>query len=309
MATYGKREPTEPKRPRKPGTYRKNAKSSHVVRPKGQWTHVPIVPLVTAKEQAEVAARLSRNKIFSPRNTRHDYLLRTLVTCGECGWKMGCTHQKSVCKRYEYFYYGCERRDPVDTGRPTKCTARRVRADELDAVVWDALRGWIESPEMLQREIDAWQQSARARAVTTKESARLDASRRQLEAQIERLIDAYQRGAIDVAQLKARRERLEAELASNRLRAEELSAQRMDSARTERIAKDIAAFAAALRDGLDALDFAGRQKLVRLLVERVVVTGDNLTIEHAIPLSGRFGGLRLGNRALLPRLEGSAAPR
>jgi site-specific DNA recombinase len=58
--------------------------------------------------------------------------------------------------------------------------------------------------------------------------------------------------------------------------------------------------ALTLRDGLDTLDFLGRQRLVRLLLERVVVTGDQLTIEHAIPLSGRFGGLRQGNRGLLP---------
>jgi hypothetical protein len=30
---------------------------------------------------------------------------------------------------------------------------------------------------------------------------------------------------------------------------------------------------------------------VRLLVERVVVTGDHIAIEHAVPISGRFCGV------------------
>ena len=50
----------------------------------------------------------------------------------------------------------------------------------------------------------------------------------------------------------------------------------------------LTAFAATLREGLAQLDFAGRERLVRLLVERVVVTGDQVTIEHVIPLSGRL---------------------
>jgi site-specific DNA recombinase len=298
MATYGKREPAEPKRPREPGKYRRNAKSSHVVRPQAQWIHVPIPALVTAKEQELVRVSLGKNKCWAPRNTQHEYLLRALVTCGECGWKMSCTRQTSTCKRYEYFYYSCDRRDPVDTGRMTKCRAKRVRSEELDGVVWDAIRTWVQRPEMLQREIQAWQASRQAASSVTKELARLEGARHQLELQVERLLDAYQRGAMSVEQLKARRERLDAAMDAARARGEDLAAQQMDSTRITRIADDIAAFAATLRDGIDTLNFTDRQRLVRLLLERVVVTGDNLTIEHAIPLSGRFGGLRQGNRGV-----------
>src|SRR5215468_673388 len=70
----------------------------------------------------------------------------------------------------------------------------------------------------------------------------------------------------------------------------------MDRARRARLGEDLAAFAATLRSGLAHLDFAGRQRLVRLLLERVVITGDHVAIEHVIPLSGRFAGLRLRDR-------------
>ena len=64
----------------------------------------------------------------------------------------------------------------------------------------------------------------------------------------------------------------------------------------ERLGAELKAFAAAIRDGLEALDFAGRQRLVRLLVERVIVQGEDVTIEHAAPLSGRFCRLRPDDR-------------
>ena len=68
------------------------------------------------------------------------------------------------------------------------------------------------------------------------------------------------------------------------------------SSRLSALGEDLAAFAATLRSGLAHLDFAGRQRLVRLLLERVVITGDHVAIEHVIPLSGRFAGLRLRDR-------------
>ena len=81
-----------------------------------------------------------------------------------------------------------------------------------------------------------------------------------------------------------------------RARVEHLEVQHADGARLERLSADIAAFAAAIRDGLETLDFTGRQRLVRLLVERVIVQGEDVTIEHVVPLSGRFMGLRLDDR-------------
>jgi hypothetical protein len=209
---------------------------------------------------------------------------------------MGCEHQASTCKRYEYFYYACQHRDPVDTGRDDQCRAKRVRADELDALVWEALRTWIQSPRMLEEEIAAWRASRHGAAEMTRERARLEGAQRQVDLQIERLVDAYQHGALAVDELKARRERLEAAREANRQRARDLDAHRLDRARLDRLGEDLAAFAATLRAGLNELDFTGRQRLVRLLIERVVITGDHVAIEHAVPLTGRFSGLRLGDR-------------
>jgi predicted component of type VI protein secretion system len=152
---------------------------------------------------------------------------------------------------------------------------------------------------MLQKEVETWQLSHQSSQAAQQETARLEGACRHLQGQIERLVDAYQQGAIEVDDLKARRQRLEASLEATRARAESLEAQHAEGARLERLGADIAAFAAAIRDGLGALDFAGRQRLVRLLIERVIVQGEDVTIEHAVPLSGRFTGLRPEDRRLL----------
>jgi site-specific DNA recombinase len=299
MATYGKREPVEPTRPRHPGKYRKNPKSSHRARPRAQWLLVPVPALVGEQEQREVRERLARNKLLSPRNVRHEYLLRSLVVCGGCGLRMEC-HRLTHRQRhpYEYHYYACQRRSAVDTGRAERCTARRVRAEELDAVVWKALCDWLKQPQMLQKEVETWQERHESSQAAHQERARLEGACRHLQGQIDRLIDAYQQGAIEVEELKVRRERLEASLQATRVRVEHLEAQHAEGARVERLGADLEAFAAAIRDGLEALDFAGRQRLVRLLVERVIVLGEDVTIEHVVPLSGRFCRLRPDDRCV-----------
>jgi site-specific DNA recombinase len=110
-ATYGKREPAEPKKPRRPGAYRRQLKSSHTLRPASQWLAVPIPAIVDAAMQREVRTRLARNARLAARNTRHEYLLRMLVTCGECGWKRACERQTSACKRYEPMVLAEDRRN------------------------------------------------------------------------------------------------------------------------------------------------------------------------------------------------------
>jgi len=291
-AVYGKREFVEPTRPRNPGGYRKVQKSSVRTRPQSQWIEIPVPAIVDETTQRAVIAQLARNKICAPRNTQHPYLLRTMVVCGECKRRMSAFRQVSGDRRYEYFYYACLGRDPIVSGRDVRCTSRRVQAASLDAVVWDAISAWIQSPEMLLREVDAWRTSRAWTKERARDHARAQKLQNQLDLQLERLIDAYQRGAVTLDELKARRERLEVERDSARTRLEDLAAEEMNAGRVAQIAEDLMAFAATLRDGLEKLDFAGRQRLTRLLIERVVVTGDQVAIEHAIPLGGRFSGLR-----------------
>jgi len=191
-----------------------------------------------------------------------------------------------------YLYYWCRNRDITRTGaRDRPCPARYLPAKELDALVWKTLTDWLQRPEMLLTEVEAWRDSREGSDQVSRDLARVEGTCRHLQRQIDRLVDAYQYGAIAVEELKARRERLEANLQAAKDRVEGLRAQQVNSMRLDQHVEEIAMFAATVRDGLNTLDFAGRQRVVRLLVERVVVTGDHVTVEYAVPLSGRFSGL------------------
>ena len=65
---------------------------------------------------------------------------------------------------------------------------------------------------------------------------------------------------------------------------EALVRQRQELAVNNRLARRVESFASRVRQGIDALDFEQRQRLVRLLVEEVRVTGPSVQIHLRIPL-------------------------
>lgn len=299
-AHYNKHQSVEPKRRRRLGSYPKKKKSSQAIRPPDQWIPVPVPAIVTPAEQMRVKERLKANRVTSPRNTRYEYLLRTLVVCGECGWKMNAvreggrmgfpSHEKT------YSYYTCQNKPPVDTGRLERCKARRVRCGELDRVVWEALCEWLQQPEVLRTELEALESvPAGSQDVLVQEAERLQMSVKVWEQQVQRLVDAYQGGAVRLDELWERRREIEKRIEAVRRRLGDIDSVRRQKVKTDDLLKSVDAFAATLRDGLDRLTFEERQRVVRLLVERVVVRNGDVTIEHIVPLTGRYSGLRSQN--------------
>jgi len=255
-------------------------------RPREEWVEIPIPPIV-GEETFEAVGRAARdNAVFSPRRTEPDtFLLRRLVRCGPCGVKLACHRAQRdhglAC------YYLCPHHDPVRAGgEDRRCTERRIRAEELDAFVFDQVRTLLARPELL---------AAGAAAVTAQapvpddellsaQLARLDHRAEAAEAERRRLADLYQAGVIEAADMTRRA----AELDSRRRRIDDerqaLVAQRAELAEDNRLSQRIEAFAARALAGLDGLDFEGCQQLLRLVLEDVRVQGWLVELRLRIPI-------------------------
>lgn len=256
-------------------------------RPREDWVEVD-VPAIVAGEVFTAAQAVGRdNSMFSPRKTTPGlWLLRGVVVCGPCGTK-AYTQQMSSSNGNKNRYYCCGNHDALRAGgQDRRCTERRIRADELDAFVFDQLRAVLSRPEVLL----AGERALAGRGPVADDellAAQLDRLTRridQADAEKRRLADLYQAGLIDLAELTrrakevaARRARLEAERAEFGARHHDLSGQ-------NRLVRRLGDFAARATGGLDRLDFDGRQRLLRLVVEQVRVTGWQVEIRLRIPL-------------------------
>jgi site-specific DNA recombinase len=254
------------------------------LRPEEQWIPIAVPPLVGQEVWDRAQAQLARNAVLSFRNnTRRDYLLRCLLTCGGCGLAMhGTTRPTPGGGRR---YYRCGGRDCVRTGRAQPCPRACVDGEALEQAVWGHVRDLLADPDRLIAQF--WHLAAEAdrdaspeRGPERRLMARLDGLRR-ADA---RLLDAYQAEVISLEELSERRR----QLAGQRHAFEgELKRQRdlrRQRARTQEVLANLTAFRERVRGRLDEASFADKQAVLQLVVERVIVHESSLEIRHVIPL-------------------------
>jgi site-specific DNA recombinase len=120
---------------------------SHAPRPEQDWIEVPVPQVVSAEIFAQVQAKLDTNQQSAAGNTRHEYLLRALVSCGAC--RLACTGRQLHAG---YRYYLCRgRTDPLRAAEGRRCTARYIPAGQLDDLVWADLCALLTDPAQVTR--------------------------------------------------------------------------------------------------------------------------------------------------------------
>ena len=256
---------------------------SAVPQPQDTWLLVGQVPAVVSQAHFdEVQAKLATNQSFARRNnTAHQYLLRALVSCGQCG--LACTARATNGRN---FYYLCRGKGhSTFLHRATCCPARHTPAGQLDELVWDDLCALLAEPEPLATAVacahgGAWlPQELLARRET------LRRGQAHLRQQLERLTDAYLRAVIPLDEYERRRRDLEQRVQALAGQEEQL---RSDAARQQQlagIAASLEAFRGRVQSGLAQASFEQRRQLVLLLIDRVVVTDADVEIRYVLPTS------------------------
>ena len=254
---------------------------SHAPRPEEDWIAVPVPPVVSEQAFAQVQAKLDANQQGAARNTRHEYLLRALISCGAC--RLGCTGRQTAAG---YRYYLCRgRADPLRVAQGQRCTARYIPAGQLDELVWADLCALLTDPAQVTRALARAQGGAWLPQELQARQATIGQALGQLERQQQRLLDAYLAEVVTLPELDRKRQDLD------RRRDTLLAQQRqLDAAARQRlelgaVADGIEAFCQAIRAGLATATFAQRRQLAELLIDRVVVTDGDVEIRYVLPTS------------------------
>jgi site-specific DNA recombinase len=254
---------------------------SHAPRPEQDWIEVPVPQVVSAEIFAQVQAKLDTNQQSAARNTRHEYLLRALVSCGAC--RLACTGRQL---RTGYRYYLCRgRTDPLRAAEGRRCTARYIPAGQLDDLVWADLCALLTDPAQVTRALaraggGAWlPQELQARQATIRQALG------QVDRQQQRLLDAYLAEIITLAELQRKRQDLDRRHATLLTQQRQLDATAGQRLELQAIADGIERFCQTVRAGLAAATFEQRRLLAELLIDRVIVTGDQVEIRYVLPTS------------------------
>src|SRR5215212_8165748 len=152
-----------------------------------------------------VRVKLSQNQKFSRRNNKtHQYLLRAMVSCGQCNKAcLGCTRGTNS-------YYACRAKGrAIITNAEEKCRSRYIPSQQLDEVVWSDLCEIIHQPECLEQAFQRAQGGAWLPQVLQAKKETLRKAYSSLANQLERLTEGYLYGVMSLEEYKRRRLELE----------------------------------------------------------------------------------------------------
>jgi len=249
--------------------------------PEEEWIAVAPVPaIVTAEGFAQVKVKLAQNQSFAARNNKtHQYLLRALVSCGQC--RMAC---QARCVQPHHLYYICTgKARPLRRLPEQHCPSRYIPAGQLDELVWRNLCGLLRHPERIAQALERahggdWlPQELQARRENLRQG--------QLQHQLDRLTEAYLSNVIPLPGYQRRRQELERRMTALTRQTEQLQDQVNRQSHLAQLTASVADFCRRVQTGLTVATFEERRQLVELLIDRVVVTDEQVEIRYVIPTS------------------------
>ena len=250
--------------------------------PEEEWIAVPVPPIVSQETFELAQKRLDQNKQFARRNnTSRQYLLRSLVSCGQC--QLACSGRTNSSG---YAYYTCSGR--VDTLRRAKgerCIARYAPAQQLDELVWRDLCHILTDPTCITHELERahtgeWlPQALQARRQTLLKAIA------QLERQQVRLLEVYLAEIISQDEFERKRHELTQTHNALEQQLRQLNIQAQKQIDIAELTVGIQDFCQRIQPTLQELDFDQRRQLVELLVDRVIVNDEHVEIRYVIPTS------------------------
>lgn len=286
-ARYNHRQPVLPHYRKTDESRLRDLKTGRSYRAESEWVLTEAPALITPELFEKAQVQLQRNadvarKMYQPASRR--YLLRTLVKCGACGLGMVSIRLRSKCQKYEYLYYECKGHAPLTVGRTTRCQARTVRADRLDEVVWQAVTQLLQKPEVMPQLHQQWA-TAKSQNLSGLEAQQMQLQQRctRLERQDQRLLDAYQSDAINLAELQARRQKLATERQQIEQEMRTLAETRQQTVHWQAVIGNAETFRRLLGDNLTRLSFEERQTVAQCLIKKVIVTGEDVDIHFVLP--------------------------
>lgn len=259
---------------------RRDKKGKREFRPESDWISIPVPPIVDTAtfDRAQAQLKLNAEQLCG-RNDKRAYMLRGMLRCGKCGSRI------SGCASHGSPYYRCGGRDRLH-GHTERCYAPWLPAKEIEGAVIDAVKSVLRSGVLEEKIAERGSKIQRVD---------FDAEIAKAGREIEIWRRAEERAArFMVAPEHAGRQTLfEAELnraTQQRARAEE---------RKSSLEKEQAVESAMLAQGnavketcrkilrsLDRMKPDKWQRVLRLLLDEVTVTGRKIELRGILPADG-----------------------
>ncbi len=241
--------------------------------PREEWVMVPVPVLIDPERWEQAQSQLKKNKRVSSRNTKHKYLLRSLVFC-PCGRRWTGRYKNKA----GIGYYRC----PTIEARPwaVVCPNRySIRQDQLESTVWQVICDFLLETGNLQEQIE--QQKRDSKTEAKRKVGRLRAIERTIadtDRKLGMLLDQVLSGDFPKAIIETHKHQLVTQREELVEEQERLEAELETVTITEDQERAILAFSEQVRLALGDVSFEEKRRVLELLNIRVDVI-DHQTVK------------------------------
>jgi site-specific DNA recombinase len=250
--------------------------------PRADWIEIPVPPIICEETFALAEERLESNKKHAPRRTITPSVMQGLASCAKCGYGLYRTSARSSAR--VIYYYRCLGSDGWRRLGGPVCDNRPVRQDLLDEVVWKEVVRLLEDKSLIEGELDRRLKAARNADPTQRREDTLRRDLARCRKCIERLLTAYQESLLSLEELRNRMPDLRGREQACLLELQAIEDQSKEREICLRLAESVMSFLSRLRSSAETLDISERQRVLRLLVNEVLVGDDKIVIRHSIPM-------------------------
>jgi len=243
-----------------------------------QWEAVSAsVPAIVSREVWERAqAQRAKNQAFAKRNAKREYLLSGRIHCGLCGAMYTGDFSTNGKKVGGHRYYVDSWYASHHTHLEGRCANKRIRADAIEADIWDEIKELFSDINRLWADLKAAQQNEEDTLAPMRERLHIaEDFIRQTERDAVKvanaLKDAEKGGAVYRA-LKNDETEINARLESLAKQREKLIAELGARKLTDEAIETIMQFARDAREGIENAAFEDKRRLLEMLDVQVTVT-------------------------------------
>lgn len=252
--------------------------------PESEWTAVAVPAIIDKATWDEAQKCLTKNKEMAKRNTKREYLLRSLVFC-PCGRRWVGLYKNHLDRSY----YRCPSNEAEHWRH--RCDNRfGIRKETLDNAVWDEIVSFVLEPEHLKRAIERHRREVLED--TERLSKRLDAIEgtvSELDRKMAVLLDEVLAGSFSRTVINAKTKQLDEQRASLVAEAERIREAMVSTVITPDQEKALLQFADQVKESIGELDFDKKRRVLEILRIRVdVITRTRIKLTGIISIEGLF---------------------
>jgi site-specific DNA recombinase len=272
------------KNPIKLEMYRRSKKTSSVRTPEKDWIKIQSMPkLIDEDLFNRVQEALSKNSKRRTKAPVGRYLLTGKIWCS-CGYRR-CGHS---CGSGRY-YYACNQAFNIGPLK-TDCTERQnLRAFVIEDLVWNHVSELMLSEQMLSEHLGRWMGSKKN---VEQEVLSVELEHKQIQKLKEeenRYITAYGSGAISVEKLKEYTTSIKEKIyiLEQRIIKVEKDKEERNLIKIPQ-QSEIKDFVYKAKGAIKEMDRVGKQRILSLVLDKVVVNGDSIVVNGLFPVTAMF---------------------